>query len=235
MGAEPVWCLFRVQPQDSAKVKKAFDKATKQSKIAQKFQGYLQSRNIASPISEYPFTEMLREFYPQAFANISDTPDFFDWEDMDNTPDLFFPQAFEKMVKQLFIGDSPIMSISIDEATVEFVSSIRVGVSQFLYAGLGWKRASRLPGYCGNMFIPLEELQDTLIDIEQLFAEVDEEDFFARACAVGAGDSYCNLEKLFLLPLALSKVLREGNGFLALNYPHLGSFPFLDNEEYDGY
>lgn len=84
------------------------------------------------------------------------------------------------------------------------------------------------------MFIPLEELQDALTNIEQLFAEVDE-DFFARACAVGAGDSYCNLEKLFLLPLALSKVLREGNGFLVLNYPHLGSFPFPGNEEYDGY
>lgn len=84
------------------------------------------------------------------------------------------------------------------------------------------------------MFIPLEELQDTLTDIEQLFAEVDEEDFFARACAVGADDNY-NLEKLFLLPLALSKVLREGNGFLALNYPHLGSFPFPGNEKYDGY
>jgi hypothetical protein len=235
MGAEPVWYLFRVQPQDSAKVKQAFNKATKQSKIARKLQSYLQSRNVASPTSEYPFTEMLREFYPQAFANISDTSDFFDWEDMHNTSDLFFPKAFEKMIKQLFIGDNPIMSISIDEATVEFVSSIRVGVSQFLYAGLGWKRASRLPGCCGNMFIPLEELQDILMDIEQLFTEVDKEDFFARACAVGAGDSYCNLEKLFLLPLALNRVLKEGNGFLALNHPHLGSFPFLSSEECDGY
>lgn len=100
MGAEPVWCLFRVQPQDSATVKKAFNKAIKQSKIAEKLQGYLQSRNGESPTSEYPFTGMLRECYPQAFANISDASDFFDWEDMYNTPDLFFPKAFEKMVEQ---------------------------------------------------------------------------------------------------------------------------------------
>ncbi|NER80848.1 MAG: hypothetical protein F6K42_15015 [Leptolyngbya sp. SIO1D8] len=235
MGAEPVWCLFRVQSQDSKKVKKAFNKAIKQSKVTQKLKDYIQSRKSLPTTSEYPFTEILREFYPQAFANIPDSSDFFDWEDMYNTPDLFFPKAFTRMIEQLFTGTSPIMSMSIDDATIDFVSSTRFGVSQFLYTGLGWKRAIRLPGYCGNMFIPLEDLRCILTDIEQIFAEVDEEDFYARACAIGAEDSYCSLDKLFFLPLALSKVLREGNGFLALNYPHLGNFPFPGNEPYDNY
>ena len=227
MGADPAWCLFRVQPHDSETVKKAFNKAIKRSKIVQKLHDYLQTRDGASPISEYPFTEMLREFYPQAFANISDTSDFFDWEDMDNTSDLFFPRAFEKMVEQLIIDSTMMMSISIDDAAIDLVSSYRLGVSQFLYAGLGWKRANRLPGYCGNMFIPFEELQSALTDIEQIFAEVNEEDFVARACAVGAEDSYCELEKLFSLPSTLSKVLEGGDGFLALNYSHQGNFSDL--------
>lgn len=234
MGAEPVWFLFRVEPQDSTRVKKAFNKAVEQSKIAQKLQDYLQSR-IGASTSEYSFPEMLREFYPQAFVNISDTLDFFDWEDMHNTVDLFFPKAFEKMAERLFVGDRPIMTTPLEEATLDLISSIRLGVSQFLYAGLGWQRASRLPGYCGNIFISSEELQEILAAVEQLFEGINKEDFFARAYAVGAEDSYCNLEKVFSFPLALKKALKEGNGFLALNYSHLGSFPLLGENEYDGY
>jgi hypothetical protein len=49
MGANPVWCLFRVQPQDSARVKKAFARAVKQSKISQRLQEYLQSHEHRPP------------------------------------------------------------------------------------------------------------------------------------------------------------------------------------------
>ena len=234
MGAQPVWCLFRVRPQDSAKVKKVFDQALKQSKIGQKLQSYLLSRKNKRPPSTSQFPELLRELYPQAFANIAELSDFFTWEDMDDTADFFFPTALRTMAERLFTGDNPILSSSMCDATLDLVTSSRFGVGQFLYAGLGWQRASRLPGVCGNMFVPPEELQEALKEIEAIFKEVDEEDFVARACAVGAGED-CDLEKLFLLPLGLSKILSEGHGFLALNYPHLGSFPFPDNEEYNAY
>lgn len=41
-----------------------------------------------------------------------------------------------------------------------------------------------------------------------------------------------DLELLSLFPSALSTVLAEGNGFLALNYPHMGTMPFPGFEEY---
>ena len=240
MSAEPVWWLFRIQPQDSENVKKAFDKAIKQSKVAQKLEGYLQNRDSASSISIGPFSEglkfleMLRKF-PQAFENISNTSDCFDWKDAYETAELFFPKAFEKMLEHLFVGASPIISVSMEDATIEFMSSRELGASQFLYAGLVWERAGRLPGYCGNIFIPPDKVQDAVRDMETNFREVKEKDFFARAYAIGAGGSGCNVKKLFSLPLILSKVLREGNGFLALNYSHIGNFPASDDEEYDIY
>ncbi len=229
MTAEPAWCLFRVQPQDSIKVKKAFNAAIKQSKVSQKLQAYLQSRRLKSSTSRQLFQEALSEFYPQALPNISDLSDLVDWEDLHNTFHLFFPEAFRKMLDRLFRGANPIMSSSMEASTIDLLTSHDFGAGQVLYAGLGWERASRLPGCCGNMFISPEELGETLIEIEQVFREVDEADFFARACAAGTGE-YCDLEEFFLFPLALSKILKEGNGLLALNHPHMGSLPFLETE-----
>jgi hypothetical protein len=233
MSADPLWYLLQVQPQDCAKVKKAFNKAVKESKISQQLKEYLKSRKHRTPKFDQEFRQDMNQCIPDAFASSIGT-DRYDWEDLHNTHHLFFPEEFEKLLESLFVKSDPIISSSRSEAEIDFIISNRVGASQMLYGGLGWSRANRLTGYCGNMFIPPEELKETLLTIEQIFAEVDEKEFLVRANAIGSRGN-CNediTQLIIQFPLALGKVLSEGNGFLALNFSDLGSLSFPD-EEYD--
>lgn len=230
MSAEPAWCLFRVYPDTALEVKKAFNNAVKESEIPQKLQKYLEERESKPFITDQLFQINVNTYFPKALDNISDPSDLFTWEDINKTYDLFFG-AFMRML-EVFLYKTTTYSAG-EEPIIDFITSNRVGVSQFLYAGLGWKRAKKLPGYCGNIFISHKELRRTLVDIKSIFSEIGEEDFYARACLVGAGmeDNERCLENLYLLPLLLEKLLREGNGFLALNYPHIGSLSFPEDED----
>ena len=57
MSADPIWNLFRVQPQDSLKVKSAFDKAVNDSKISLQLKEYLGSRNYRTPTFDQEFRQ----------------------------------------------------------------------------------------------------------------------------------------------------------------------------------
>ena len=88
--------------------------------------------------------------------------------------------------------------------------------------GLGWERATRLPGYLGNMFVSPEDVASVLATIEAIFEEVSDEEFLQRALMIGSNRSVAE-NLLTVLPSAFRTVLKEGNGFLALSYPYLGS------------
>jgi hypothetical protein len=230
MSADPIWNLFRVQPQDSLKVKSAFNKAAKESKISSQLKEYLGNRNYRTPTFDQEFRQDMNESIPEAFAVIPNS-NAYDWEDLHNTYHLFFPKEFEDLLESLFVSHDPIISCSRSEAELDFIISNRVGASEILYAGLGWTRANKLPGYCGNMFIPPEKIKETLSNIEQIFVEVDEEEFFVRANAI-ASRGNCNediIQLVFQFPLLLQKVSYEGNGFLALNFSDVGCLSFPDD------
>lgn len=229
MGTIPAWCLFKIYPHDSVKVGNAFDEAIQKSKVVDRLDKYLKDRETSLSTDRQESKKFLDEFYPRGFDNIRSSSEIFTSEDFFNTSELFFAREFHEIVKNL---KSLITPTSINEIILDLVMiGHRVGASQFLYAGLGWSRASRLPGSCGNMFIPPLKMEECLIDIEKIFEEIDEEDFFARAYAAGAEED-TKLEKFFFFPQLLENLKKDGNGLLAINIGDIGSFPFPDNQVY---
>lgn len=223
MAAEPVCFLLRVPPQDSIRIENSFNEAADQSKIFQRTKEYLQKRKAKWPKSDFMRHEyqLMREYNPKAFENISEVSNFFTGDDFYDAYSLFFPKQFETMLENLFTDDSLIESISISNATIDLMTARRFGVNQFLFSGLGWERGNRLPGFCGNMFVSPKDLPQVFKKCEGIFLEVGREDFYART-----GEDCHDIEKLFSFPQFMSKALREGNGFLALNHGHIGTFPF---------
>ncbi|OUL34450.1 hypothetical protein BV372_13675 [Nostoc sp. T09] len=232
MSADPVWCLLRIQPFDVLKVKKVFDEAVENSQILNKLQNYLQNRTENKSQFHPQEQETFNSYFPNAFVNKAENEDIFDWEDLHNVYHLFFPRSFTEIFDYLFIGDAPIISMPMSQALLELIITNRVGATEILWGGLGWKRASRLPGYLGNMFVLPEDIANVLTIIEEIFAEVSIDEFVQGARTIGARGN-CNesyAERLQSLILScFSTVLHEGNGLLALSYPHMGSMPFPEN------
>ncbi|GAA6619271.1 hypothetical protein [Scytonema sp. NUACC26] len=233
MSADPVWCLFRVKPSDVPNVKKTFDKAVEQSQVSEKLQEFL--RKQVEEFNEFHCQDKatLNHFIPGSFVNKNKNFGVFDWNDLHKTYHLFFPHTFVKMFENLFMGDAPIISEPMDKAKLEFVITNRVGAAEILWGGLGWERASRLPGYLGNMLVLPEDVANALATVEKIFAEVAFEQFLEGARVIGVRgnaneDIVENIQSLVLSALGI--VLKKGNGLLALNYPHIGSMPFPEHE-----
>ncbi len=223
MSADPIWCLFRVKPSDVPNVRNAFDQAVVQSQISEKLSKFLRKRTEASGKFPPQDKAILNSLIPGFFVDKNQNPDAFDWDDLHEVGHLFFPEAFVDLFSSLFVGDYPLISESNSQAVV---ITNRVGATQMLWGGLGWERASRLPGYFGNMFVPPEDVANNLTTIEEIFEEVSTEEFLECARAIGARGN-CNEDKAeslqSLILSAFRTVLREGNGLLALSHPHVGS------------
>jgi hypothetical protein len=231
MGAEPVWFLYQIKPEDALRVKNVFNKAVEQSQISENLRGYLQNRT-REPDKYHQQDDIFSFLIPKPFVDSYQNPDVFDWEDSLDTIDLFYPKAFVEMCESLLRGEHPFEFNLWEEVELEWISINRASPTQALWAGLGWKRASRLPGYLGNIFVLPENVASVLATIEEIFKEVIDEDFLYRA--MGIGDNKSVAERLLtLLPSAFRTVSKEGNGCLALSYPHLGSIPFPGCEEYE--
>ncbi|GAA6616855.1 hypothetical protein [Scytonema sp. NUACC26] len=232
MSANPVWCLLRVQPTDVLNVKKVFERAVERAQISDKLQNFIHKRAEYKSEFHAQDKEIFNRYIPKAFINKQQTPDVFDWDDLHNAYHLFFPSAFAEIFDNLFIGETPIISVPMSQALLELVITNRVGAPEMLWGGLGWKRASRLPGYLGNMFVPPADIAVVLATIEEVFQEVPSYEFLQGVYAIGAGGT-CNdgyAESLQSLIIScFCTVLKEGNGLLALSYPHMGSMPFPKN------
>lgn len=233
MSVDPVWCLFRIKPSDMLNVKKLFDLAVEESQIIHKSQEFMQNRTRESDDSQHANKDTFNRFIPRAFVNRQQKAQAFDWDDLHNAYHLFFPQPFVEMFDKLFIGNPPAISEPMSEAQLGFVITNRVGATEILWGGLGWERGSRLPGYFGNMFVLPEDMASVLANIEEIFEEVDDAELIEGALAIGSRgnaneDVAKNIKSLFLS--ALHTVLKEGNGFLALSYPHMGSMSFPEYE-----
>jgi hypothetical protein len=229
MSADPVWCLFRVKPSDTLNVKKVFDKAVDESQIVHKSQDFMQNRTRKSDDFQHANKDTFNRFIPGAFVNKQQKAQAFDWDDLHDAYHLFFPRPFVEMFDNLFIANPPVISESMSEAQLGFIITNRVGAIEILWGGLGWARGSRLLGYFGNIFVLPEDIASVLANIEEIFEEVDDAEFIEGAQAIAARgnaneDVAKHIKSLFLS--ALHTVLKEGNGFLALNYPHMGSMPF---------
>lgn len=217
MSAEPVWCLFQVEPNKSSIVKQYFDNFVEKN-ITANLQLYLQRR----------------ERYLLAMKmGIDELPIHSDetWLSSDITYTLFFPQGTDDLLKSLYRGQALTQTSLSDHVVTQ-----RFSASQILYGGLGLQRASRLPGYFGNMFIEPEAVEKTLGDVKALYGEISVEKFIERVNAIGRGgiDSNDSMITLFsLLPSTLKIAVDKGYGLLALNFPHLGTMPFPENEKYE--
>ncbi|MUG98532.1 hypothetical protein F7734_42060 [Scytonema sp. UIC 10036] len=186
MSADPVWCLLRVQPTDVLNVKKVFEKAVERSHISSQLQNFLQKRAEYESKFYAQDKEIFNHYFPKAFVNKQQTPDAFDWDDIYNAYHLFFPRAFVEIFDNLFIGEAPIISLAMSQALLELVITNRVGAPEMLWGGLGWKRASRLPGYLGNMFVPPKDVAVVLATIEEVFQEVPTHKFIQGVSAIGS-------------------------------------------------
>ncbi|KAF3888670.1 MULTISPECIES: hypothetical protein [Nostocales] len=232
MGAEPVWCLFKVPPTDVFNVKQVFEQAVERSQISYKLQNFLQKRTEYESKFHARDKEIFNYYIPKAFVDKQQTPDAFDWDDLHHAYHLFFPRAFAEIFDNLFIGEAPIISVPMSQALLELVRTNRVGAPEMLWGGLGWERAGRLPGYLGNMFVPPEDIAVVLGTLEEVFQEVPSHEFIQGVSAIGTRGNGNEQYVESLQSLILScfyTVFKEGNGLLALSHPHLGSMPFPEN------
>jgi len=205
MSADPGWFLFRVLPENTSKAKKVFERAAQQSRVPEKTREFLRDR-ATDP-----------DYNPN------------DWSDLCLAYDLFYPDAFEAIVNDIFIGRASfIPEEARDRAHLEAVITNRVGAAMMLWCGLGFERANRLPGFFGNMFVSPEAVASTLQQVEEIFGEVDPKMFIARADAINICQTNPDTAQQLLTVLlsSLESILREGNGLLALNYSYIGALPY---------
>lgn len=217
MSVDLVWHFFRVSPDEASQIQEAFESAVKQSQIAEKAHAFFQSKEAEAK---------------------SDQQDGFD-QDYEFLFDLFYPDAFLELYDDVATGRLSLGEQQPRQALLEFVLTNRVGASVMFFYSLGWQAASKLPGYFGNMFVPPEAVAKTLAEVENVFREVDIEEFTKDAETLGSWGN-CNedvaRDLASLLPNSLRTVLAEGNGLLALNYPDVGSIPYpgSEDDEYEG-
>ncbi|MEM7579583.1 MAG: hypothetical protein ACFB02_02730 [Mastigocoleus sp.] len=229
MSANPVWYLFQLRTPVALYVKKLFDQAVNESQLVQTTSEILKNRITKEDNLNNLDKHTFNRFIPRAFIDKQQKPEVFDWDDLHNTYHLFFPQAFVKMFEYLFVTNSSAIPKAIIE--LDFIITNRVGAAEILWGGLGWERGMRLPGFFGNIFILSEEVATVLENVEKIFEEVDHTEFIKGAQAIalrgnGNEDVAKDIKSLFLS--ALRTALKERNGFLALNYPAMGSIPFLN-------
>lgn len=210
MSVNPGWFLLRVLAEDAQVAKSVFEKAVQQSRIPEKAKEFL--RNRASQ--------------PDLNPN--------DWSDLCLAYDLLYPDGFTQILDDIIIDRSSIMpGDELEEATMALKTTDRESATMILWVGLGYGQASRLPGYFGNMFVPPEKVADVLQAVEQILGALNSAEFVERAETVYALGYYKNFPQtlLSLLLSSLRTALHEGNGLLALNYPHIGALPY---PEYEG-
>ncbi|HEY9906935.1 MAG TPA: hypothetical protein V6D18_04930 [Thermosynechococcaceae cyanobacterium] len=209
MSVDLEWFLYRVRPEQAPEVKSAFEKAVEQSQIVKKSRAFLQEW--------------------------SGTPDDGDeWQRWFNAAyQVLYPDAFTKLFEAIYTKRTV---LSEEANSLEGVFTNRIGAVMMLCEGLGFVRASRLPGYFGNLFIPPEEAVIALEQVKQIFAEVSSDEFIQRASAIGIADNNETQAQrlLILLPLQLQRVSYSGDGLLALSHPCVGAIPCPEgDEEYD--
>ncbi|MBE9210563.1 hypothetical protein IQ244_29485 [Nostoc sp. LEGE 06077] len=232
MSADPVWCLFRIELSDVINVSQAFNQAIKRSQIAYQLQDYLKIRTEI--LNQLPFQKLNESniYFPDCLIERQQNSDVFDWEDLHQTYHLFFPKTFVKIFDTLFVGTTPIISQRMSQAQLELIITNRVCATEMLWGALGWKRASKLPGYLGNIFVLPEDVANVLAIIEEVFAEISADEFVQGAKSIGFRgncneDDLENLESIIMS--CFRTVLQEGNGLLALSHPHIGIMPFPEN------
>ncbi|SRR5579883_1189128 len=210
MSIDPVWHFFRVAPDEVTQVQEAFDRAVRQSRIAEQTQAFFESQQGQS----------------------NDFDSFY--ESYGNIFDLFYPEAFTELFDDVVTD-----KLQLAERSLEFVMTNRFGASAMLFYALGWELSHRLPGYFGNLFVSPNDVANVLAEVEQVFNAINAAEFVERAEEAGSlgncnGDVAGNLASL--LPASLRTVLAEGDGLLALNYPHAGCIPYpgYEDEEYEG-
>lgn len=198
---DPAWFLLRVLAEDAQVAERVFEKAVQQSRIYEKAKEFLQNRALE----------------PDLNPN--------DWSDLCLAYDLFYPDGFTKILDDIVADQSLIIpGDELGEATLALKITDRESATMILWVGLGYKQASRLPGYFGNMFVPPKEVADVMQTVEQILGELNSAEFIERAETVYALGYYKNFSQtlLSLLLSSLHTALHEGNGLLALNYPHIG-------------
>ncbi|MBD2592723.1 hypothetical protein H6G74_00065 [Nostoc spongiaeforme FACHB-130] len=232
MSADPVWCLFRIEPSDVLNVSQAFNQAVERSQIAYHLQDYLKIRTEI--INQPPF-QTLNEaniYFPDCLIQRQQNSDVFDWEDLHQTYHLFFQKELVEIFDTLFVGDTPIISQRMSQSQLELIITNRVCATEMLWGGLGWQRANKLPGYLGNMFVKPENIANVLAIIEEVFAEISNDEFIQGAKSIGFRGNCNEDDAEALQSIILScfhTVLQEGNGLLALSHPHIGMMPFPEN------
>lgn len=210
MSVDFAWHFLRVTPDEVPQVQEAFESAVRQSQIAEKTQAFFQSQE-----------------------GKSNDLDSFDYN-YELIFDLFYPDAFTDLYDDIATGKLSLSKQQATQVPLEFVITNRIGATVMLLYSLGWKLASRLPGYFGNMFTSPDKVAETLEEVESVFREVNVEEFTKDAEALGSWGN-CNEDVArnlaSLLPNAFRTVLAEGNGLLALNYPDVGSIPVPSKNE----
>lgn len=211
MSADPAWFFFRVLPENASEARNVFEKAAQQACIPDKTREFLHNRALNSGLN----------------------PD--DWSDLCLAYNLFYPEAFEAIVNDIFLGRATFVPQEArDEAHLEAVITNRIGAAMMLWCGLGFERANRLPGFFGNMFISPEAIAITLQQVEEIFGEVEPKTFIERADAIVVGTATGTdvaPQLLTILSSSLRSVLREGCGLLALNYGYIGALPSSEPED----
>ncbi|MBD2075899.1 hypothetical protein H6F86_18920 [Phormidium sp. FACHB-592] len=201
MSVNPGWFLLLVLAEDAQVAESVFEKAVQQSRIYEKAKEFLQNRALE----------------PDLNPN--------DWSDLCLAYDLFYPDGFTQILDDIVADRSSIMpGDELEEATLALKITDRESATMILWVGLGYEQASRLPGYFGNMFVPPKDVADVLQTVEQILGELNSAEFDKRAGTVHALGYYKNFPQtlLSLLLSSLRTALHEGNGLLALNYPHIG-------------
>ena len=74
------------------------------------------------------------------------------------------------------------------------------------------------------MAIASAAIETVLANIEAVLNHINHANFLARAYAIAGSENEHAIDTLLSrLPSALKLALKEGTGFVALSYPHLGS------------
>jgi len=232
MSADPVWCLFRIEPSNVLNVSKAFNQAVERSQIVSQLQDYLKIRTEI--LNQIPFQKLDESniYFSDCLIKRQENSDIFDWEDLHQTYHLFFPNAFVEIFDTLFVGDTPIISQRMSQAQLALIVTNRVCATEMLWGGLGWKRAGKFPGYLGNMFVIPEDITNVLATIEEVFADIRADEFIQGAKSIGFRGNCNEDDAETLQSIILScfhTALQEGNGLLTLSHPHIGIMPIPEN------